>query len=187
MVSLKENNMLKNTVRWYDEDGYDHITEIKAEGFGELSAKLAEFKDFLDSVGGGVRVAIPQSVAQPAQQGTPMQQRESTGTDAWYDVEASTTGVFKLEKAGDNPAFKVFGKANEGDWTKYGVRCWREPIEELGIDITKLEVDTEYALPENVTGMVVLYDPKGGRKEGYGAPKKVKSFITQVPVDEVPF
>ena len=183
----KERYMYENSVRWFDEDGYDHITKIEAKDLKELAKALEEFKSWLADIGAGIRYkADPAPVSQQAAKEAPQTAPQAAGPaddTEWYDVNASVTGTFKVMDTGDNPHAKVMCKAGEGDWSKWGVTCWKEPFEAIGINLSELDEKEEYSLPSTVMGAVVLFDPAGG-KSGRGTPKKIKSFRVE---DEIPF
>ena len=159
--------MYENSVRWFDEDGYDHITKVEAATLKEFDKAFKEFKSWLADIGATTRVSNPAPVAQDTPKPAPTS--APAGDDSWYDVNASTTGIFKVMDTGSNPHAKVMCKAGEGDWTKWGVTCWKEPFEAIGIDLSTLDEKEEYSLPSTVIGAVVLYDPAGGKQEGRGA------------------
>ena len=72
---------------------------------------------------------------------------------------------FEVEVGADNiRKAKVFG----GPYKKFGVRCYPEPLEAVGIDVAILEAG-KFAMPEGFTKMKVVLNEQGN-------PKKVWSF-----------
>ena len=69
----------------------------------------------------------------------------------YYEVEV---GADNIRKA------KVFG----GPYKKFGVRCYPEPLEQLGVDLATLEAG-KFAMPDGIVRMKVLLNEQGNPKK----------------------
>ena len=189
--------MLSDNIKWHDEEGFNHVTHVEAPSLTELAELIQGLQATIASLGGTptrdlqaprTKTSDPLPAVEPPVSVMPPEaprigdeapapaQAPSQGDGRWIELtlDATTYRVGKTES--DKIAAKVYCEGGGYNFKVHGVRCWPEPFKEIGIDLERLPVG-EYSLPADVTGVIVYFDPKGGRNNA-GTPKKVKGFVT---------
>lgn len=171
--------MIKDSVRWFDSQGFDHMTAVEAADGPSFKEDFIAMMAFIAEQGG--------NSGRPAQQATQASQASGSpntqGLTKPFAIDAfGDTFKVKMSENG-NIYTKVYCKSDGyGFWLKWGVTAWEEPYKKLGIDINQLQPGKVYKLPEENMRMKVLYDPQGG-DDKQGAPSKVLEFAPMGAID----
>ena len=182
--------MIRDSVKWYDKDGYDHMLAIEGETPDEFQGLFTSAMNFIKNHGGQAsRKPATSGGARTAAASTPAASQPAAAEEIGdltkpfaTDADGQTFQI-KMSEAGDKRFAKVYCSGPEGNWMKYGVTAWPEPFKLIGIDIETLNLGVDYRLPDYVARIKVLYDPVGGQQRT-GTPKKVLSFVTEGPLPQ---
>jgi hypothetical protein len=77
--------------------------------------------------------------------------------DAGGECETFDVTHFNVHEQDGRRSAKVFG----GKYTKYGVTCWPEVMEGIGVNIKAVNLGTDYKLPGGLKKAVVQLNEKG--------------------------
>jgi uncharacterized protein Veg len=121
---------------------------LQAQNAGKTGSKQAQEAPQKASGAAGYQKAHQEPTRTPAG----AEDKEFRTVDAeYFEVEV---GADNIRKA------KVFG----GPYKKFGVRCYPEPLEAVGIDVAILEAG-KFAMPDGFTKMKVVLNEQGNPKK----------------------